>query len=181
MTHSELAKALRLARSTVTRDVAAGMPLDIRGAKEWRAEHKNISGEKTGPKTQREDESEKQGLPNWLRQEHRERLLSKQIQDLMWTNPRTANQDAQLAALRTKYELLADAVLNDHVDLIESAFNRRLFTSGGFTANEAPEKYVNALSEIVERWQEILDADDAECLPLDNHDNVVLVSESDYL
>jgi hypothetical protein len=69
MTRSELAKALRLARSTVTRDVAAGMPLDIRGAREWRAEHKNIVGEKTGPKTQeREDEKEKASLPNWLRQ-----------------------------------------------------------------------------------------------------------------
>jgi hypothetical protein len=80
----------------------------------------------------------------------------------MWTNPRTGNQDNLLAALRTKYELLADAVLNDHLDLIESALNRRLFTSGGFTANEAPEKYVNALSEVVERWQEILEVDDAE-------------------
>jgi hypothetical protein len=162
MTHSELAKALHLARSTVTRDVAAGMPLNIRGAKEWRAEHKNIVGEKTGPKTQEHEENEKGVLPNWLRQEHRERLLSKQIQDLMWTSPRTANQDNQLAALRAKYELLADAVLNDHLDLIEAALNRRLFTSGGFTPNEAPEEHVGALSEVVERWQEILEADDNE-------------------
>jgi hypothetical protein len=167
MTHLELAKALHLARSTVTRDVAAGMPTNIRGAKEWRAEHKNIVGEKTGPKTQEREEDEEKGktcLPNWLRQEHREKLLSKQIQDLMWTSPRTANQDAQLVALRAKYELLANDVLTDHIELIEAALNRRLFTSGGFTANEALEKYVNALSEVVERWQEILDADDKDAI-----------------
>jgi hypothetical protein len=160
MTHAELAKGLRLARSTVTRDVAAGMPLNIRGAREWRAEHKNIVGEKTGPKTQeREDESEKQGLPNWLRQEHRERLLSQQIRDLMWTNPRTANRDAQLVTLRAKYELLAASVLDDHLELVEAALNRRFLSCGGFSPDEAPERYVDALSELVEKWQGILDAE----------------------
>jgi hypothetical protein len=165
MTHAELAKALHLARSTVTRDVAAGMPLNIRGAREWREEHKNIVGEKTGPKTQEHEEHEEKErvqLPNWLRQEHRERLLSQQIQDLMWTSPRTANQDNQVVALRAKYELLADAVLSDHLDTIEAALNRRLFTCGGFSSDEAPEKYVNALSELVERWQEILETDEAD-------------------
>ena len=128
MTHAELAKALKLARSTVTRDVAAGMPLNIRGAKEWRAEHKNIVGEKTGPKTPHEEreENEQVGLPNWLREEHRERLLSQQIQDLMWTSNRTAAQDNQLVALRSTYELLANDVLTDHLELIEAALNRRL-------------------------------------------------------
>ena len=91
MTHSELAKALRLARSTVS-DVAAGTPLDIRGAKEWRAEHKNIVGEKTGPKTVEHEEEERVQLPNWLRQEHREYLLSKQIGDLMFKMSTTTNR-----------------------------------------------------------------------------------------
>jgi hypothetical protein len=159
MTHSELAKALKLARSTVTRDVAAGMPLDIRGAKEWRAEHKNISGEKTGPKTVEREDSEKQGLPNWLRQEHQERLLSEQIQNLMWTSPRTVNQDNQLVTLRAKYELLAASVLDDHLELVEAALNRRFLSCGGFSPDEAPERYVDALSELVEKWQGILDGE----------------------
>jgi hypothetical protein len=162
MTHSELAKALHLARSTVTRDVAAGMPLDIRGAREWREEHKNISGEKTGPKVQEPEEKERVQLPNWLRREHQEYLLSKQIQELMWTSPRTANQDKQLVDLRAKYELMAATVLDDHLDLIEAALNRRLFTCGGFNPDEAFEKYVNALSELAEKWQEINDVDDEE-------------------
>jgi hypothetical protein len=160
MTHAELAKALKLARSTVTRDVAAGIPLDIRGAREWREEHKNISGEKTGPKAQEHEEQERVQLPNWLRREHQEYLLSKQIQELMWTIPRTANQDNQLVALRTRYEVLADGGLNDHLDLIEAALNRRLFTCGGFNSDEALERYVNALSELAERWQEINDVED---------------------
>jgi hypothetical protein len=162
MTHAELAKALKLARSTVTRAVAVGMPLDIRGAKEWRAEHKNIVGEKTGPKTVEREEDERVQLPNWLRHEHREYLLSKQIGDLMFTIPRTANQDNQLTALRAKYELIADAVLDDHLDLIDAALTRRLLTCGGFSPDEATEKYVNALSELVEKWQELLDASDDE-------------------
>jgi hypothetical protein len=162
MTHAELAKELRLARSTVTRDVAAGMPLNIRGAREWRAEHKNIVGEKTGPKTQKHEEKDRVQLPNWLRQEQRERLLSQQIQDLMWTNPRTDHQDKQLVALRAKYDVLADEVLNDHLDLIEAALNRRLFTCGGFSKDEALDKYVNAVSELVERWQQIIEADEAD-------------------
>ena len=165
MTHAELAKALHLARSTVTRDVAAGMPLNIRGAREWREEHKNIVGEKTGPKTQEHEEHEEKErvqLPNWLRQEQRERLLSQQIQGLMWTSPRTVNQDNQLVALRAKYELLAADVLDDHLELIEAALNRRFFTCGGFSSDEAAEKYVGALSELVEKWQEVLDADDDE-------------------
>ena len=70
------------------------------------------------------------------------------------------NQDNQLVALRVKYELLADAVLVDHLELIEAALNRRLFTCGGFSKDEALEKYVNALSELVEKWQQVLDADD---------------------
>src|ERR1700747_2614018 len=163
MTHAELAKALHLARSPVTRDVAAGMPLNIRGAREWREEHKNIVGEKTGPKTQEHEEHEEKErvqLPNWLRQEHRERLLSQQIQDLMWTSPRTANQEKQLVALRAKYEVLAAAVVNDYLATIEAALNRRLFTCGGFSSDEAIDKYVGALSELVERWQEILEADE---------------------
>jgi hypothetical protein len=162
MTHAELAKALKLARSTVTRDVAAGMPLDIRGAREWREEHKNISGEKTGPKAQEHEEQERVQLPNWLRREHQEYLLSKQIQELMWTIPRTANQDNRLVALRARYEVLADGVLNDHLGLIEAALNRRLFTCGGFNPDEALERYVNALSELAEKWQEINDVDDVE-------------------
>jgi hypothetical protein len=144
MTHAELAKALHLARSTVTRDVAAGMPLNIRGAREWREEH---------------EERDVQ-LRNSLRQEHRERLLSQQIRDLMWTSPRTVNQENQLVALRAKYEVLAVDVLDDHVEVIEAALNRRLFTCGGFSKDEALEKYVNALSELVEKWQQVLDADD---------------------
>jgi hypothetical protein len=162
MTHAELAKELRLARSTVTRDVAAGMPLNIRGAREWRAEHKNIVGEKTGPKTQEHEEKERVQLPNWLRQEQRERLLSQQIQELMWTDPRTDHQDKQLVTLRAKYDVLADEVLNDHLDLIEAALNRRLFTCGGFSKDEALDKYVNAVSELVERWQQIIEADEAD-------------------
>jgi hypothetical protein len=161
MTHSELAKSLRLSRSTVSRDVAAGMPLDIRGAKEWRAEHKNIAGDKTGPKTVDREEDERVQLPNWLRQEHREYLLSKQIGDLMFTNPRTAYQDEQLTALRAKYELIADAVLDDHLDLIDAALHRRLLTCGGFSKDEATEKYLAGLVELVERWTKIL-ADDEE-------------------
>jgi len=56
-------------------------------------------------------------------------------------------QDNQLVALRAKYELLAAAVLDDHLDLIEAAINRRFFSCGGFSKDEAFEKYVNALSE----------------------------------
>ena len=160
MTHSELAKALKLARSTVTRDVAAGMPLDIRGARAWRAEHKNISGEKTGPKSEERDEIQRVAISQSDRTEHQERLLSKQIQDLMWTSPRTDYQDNQLVTLRAKYEVLAASVLEDHLELVEAALNRRLFTCGGFNSDEALEKYVNGLSEVVERWQEILDTDE---------------------
>jgi hypothetical protein len=160
MTHSELAKGLKLARSTVTRDVAAGMPIDIRGAKEWRAEHKNISGEKTGPKGVEREEDERVQLPNWLRQEHREYLLAKRIGDLMFTIPRSANQDAQLVALRAKYELIADAVLDDHLELIDAALTRRLLTCGGFSKDEATEKYLNGLTELVERWTEVLEEDE---------------------
>ena len=53
-----------------------------------------------------------------------------------------------MIALRSKYELLANDVLTDHLELIEAALNRRLFTCGGFTPNEAIEKYVSALSEL---------------------------------
>lgn len=35
-----------------------------------------------------------------------------------------------------------------------------LVTCPGFAEDEAFEKYVNALSELAERWQEILDTDD---------------------
>jgi hypothetical protein len=160
MTHSELAKALKLARSTVTRDVAAGMPLDIRGARSWREEHKNIGGEKTGPKTEERDEVQCVAVSQLDRRENQERLLSKQIQELMWTSPRTANQDKHLVELRAKYELLAADVLDDHLELIEGALNRRFFTCGGFSSDEALEKCVGTLSELVEKWQELLDADD---------------------
>jgi hypothetical protein len=140
------------------------MPLNIRGAKEWRAEHKNIVGEKTGPKTQHEEreENEQVGLPNWLRQEHREYLLSKQIGDLMLAIPRTANQDNELTALRAEYELIADAVLDDHLDLIDAALIRRLLTCGGFSKDEATEKYLAGPTELVERWTKTLaiEADD---------------------
>ena len=71
-------------------------------------------------------------------------------------------QDNQLVALRAKYELLAAAVLDDHLDLIEAAINRRFFSCGGFSKDEAFEKYVNALSEFAEKWQEIVDTDDDE-------------------
>ena len=50
MTHAELAKALKLSRPTISRDVKKGMPLDVSRAKEWRDEHKEFRGEKTGPK-----------------------------------------------------------------------------------------------------------------------------------
>ena len=72
MTHAELAKALKLSRP-ISRDVAKGMPVDVRGAKGWREEHKEFRGEKTSPKPKIEydDESEPQ-LPKWLRLELKE-------------------------------------------------------------------------------------------------------------
>ena len=78
----------------------------------------------------------------------------------MWTIPRTDYQDNQLVALRTKYELLAASVLDDHLEVIEAALNRRLFSCGGFSPDEALERYVNALSDLVEKWQEVLDRED---------------------
>jgi hypothetical protein len=85
MTHAELAKALKLSRSTVTRDVARGMPLNVRGAIEWREEFKDIRGEKTGPKTIDFDDEdyETPSVPRWVRHEHEEYLLSVGIHRLI--------------------------------------------------------------------------------------------------
>lgn len=58
MTHAKLARALKLSRPTISRDVAKGMPLDVRGAKKWRDENKLIRINKSGPKPKVEYESQ---------------------------------------------------------------------------------------------------------------------------
>jgi hypothetical protein len=58
MTHASLAHALKLSRPTISRNVKNGMPLDVEGAKLWRAAHVLYRGEKTGPKPKIEYELE---------------------------------------------------------------------------------------------------------------------------
>jgi hypothetical protein len=99
MTHAELAKALKLSRPTISRDVAKGMPLDVKGAKEWREEHKEFRGEKTGPKPKigYDDESEPQ-LPRFLLREIEEIRLTKRIAAM------DGNDGEKLVALRQEYD-----------------------------------------------------------------------------
>jgi hypothetical protein len=161
MTHAELAKALHLARSTVTRDVPQECRSTLEALKNGEPNTRTLWAKRLDRKrsTKEREENEQVGLPNWLRQEHREYLLSKQIGDLMLAIPRTANQDNELTALRAKYELIADAVLDDHLDLIDAALIRRLLTCGGFSKDEATDKYLAGLTELVERSLAI-EADD---------------------
>jgi hypothetical protein len=53
-------------------------------------------------------------------------------------------------------------VLQNHVKLIEDAFNRRLLTCPGFSEIEAVEKYFYALSDVVDKWQQVLESADDE-------------------
>lgn len=98
------------------------------GAKEWREEFKDIRGEKTGPKTvDCDDEPKKSRLPLWLLQEQQEYLLGYQICKLI------GSDDPKLPVLREEFEGLADIVLQNHLDLMDRALNRRLLVCPGFS------------------------------------------------
>jgi hypothetical protein len=159
VTHAELAKKLNLSRATVTRDVAKGMPLDVKGALEWREEFKDIRGEKTGPKTIERDEEQpnRARTPSWVQQEHQEYLLARQIVD-------SHGDDPKLPVLQQQYEEAAAIVLQNHVNLVDAAIKRRFMVCPGYAPNEAPEKYVSALVELADKWQEVLEATNEEVL-----------------
>jgi hypothetical protein len=150
MTHAELAKALRLSRPTISRDAAKGMPLDVQRAKEWREEHKEFRGEKTGPKPKIEydDEPEPQ-LPKWLRRERQEYQLAKQMARM------DANDGEKLLALRQEYDKAARLVQADYLDRIDRALSRRLLSTYG-EPDDCFESFVKELGELADKWQKIL-------------------------
>jgi hypothetical protein len=139
---------------TISRDVAKGMPLNIEGAKRWRDEHKEFKGEKTGPKPKIEYDDEPQ-LPNWLRRERQEYQISKRLA-LM-----DASDGEKLDELRLQYDKVARLVQADYLDRIDHALTRRLLSVYG-DPEDCFASFVNALSELVDKWQEVLDAEDDE-------------------
>ena len=155
MTHSELAKSLKLSRSTISRDVAKGMPLDIAGAKRWREEFKDIRGEKTGPKTIEHYDEPEQRLPKFLLREIEEVRLAKRIA------PMHASDGEKLVALRQEYDKVACLVQADYLDRLDCALTRRMLSTYG-GPGDCFESFVEALAELVEKWQEALHAGDEE-------------------
>jgi hypothetical protein len=152
MTHGELAKALNLSRPTISRDVKKGMPLNVRGAKEWREEHKTILGEKTGPKTiERYDEPQPQ-LPKFLLREIEEIRLAKRIASM------DANDGEKLVTLRQEYDKAARLVQVDSLNRIDRAVNRRLLSTYG-DPDDCFASFVRALVELADKWQEVLDVE----------------------
>ncbi len=155
MTHSELAKSLKLSRSTISRDVAKGMPVDIAGAKRWREEFKDIRGEKTGPKTIEHYDEPEQRLPKFLLLEIEEIRLAKRLA------PMDASDGEKLDALRAEHDKVARLVQVDYLFRIDNALTRRMLSTCG-DPDDCFASYVNALSELVDKWQEVLDAEDDE-------------------
>ena len=156
MTHAELAKALKLSRPTISRDVKKGMPLDVARAKEWRNEHKEFRGDKTGPKPKIEyDDEEEPQLPNWLRRERQEYQIAKRLAQL------DASDGAKLEELRAEYDKVARLVQADYLDRIDRALNRRLLSTFGHP-DDCLASFVDALSELSDKWQEVLDTEDDE-------------------
>lgn len=155
MTHGELAKALRLSRPTISRDVKKGMPLDVARAKEWRNEHKEFRGEKTGPKPKIEYDDDEPRLPRFVLREIDEIRLAKRIA------PMDASDGAKLDALRAEYDKVARLVQLDYLFRIDNALTRRMLSTCG-DPDDCLASFVNALSELVDKWQEVLDAEDDE-------------------
>jgi hypothetical protein len=152
MTHGELAKALKLSRPTISRDVKKGMPLSIEGAKEWRDEHKEFKGEKTGPKPKIEYDEPVPQLPNRLRRERQEYQIAKRLA-LM-----DASEGAKLNELRQEYDKVARLVQADYLDRIDCALNRRLLSTYG-DPDDCFESFVKALVELADHWQNVLDTE----------------------
>jgi transcriptional regulator with XRE-family HTH domain len=159
MTRKELSKALGLSPSQITRYVnEKGMPwpISVSEAKEWHDSVILDQGPKKDFYVSESDDRPKRSEPQWIRQERQEVLLAKEIAGL------DAKDGKKLELLRQQYEEVAAAVLINHLSLIDAAIQRRLLTCPGLSPDEAFEKYVNALSELVDKWQEVLDAEDDE-------------------
>jgi hypothetical protein len=155
MTRKELSKALGLSPSQITRYInEKGMPwpISVSEAKEW---HDSVILAQGPRKEYVEIERSERPEPQWIRQERRELSLAKQICGLLGDDPK-------LPKLRQQFEEAAAPVLQNHLDLIDAAIRRRLLTCPGFSPDEAFEKYVNALSELVDKWQDVVDAGDKE-------------------
>ena len=156
MTHAALAKALKLSRPTISRDVAEGMPLDVKGAEEWRDVHKEFRGEKTGPKPKIEydDELEPQ-LPKFVRRELKEYSIAKQISKL---DARDSRDRAKMDELRAEYDKIARLVQADYLDRIDCALNRRLLSTFG-SPDDCFESFVKDLVELADKWRDVLETE----------------------
>jgi hypothetical protein len=149
MTHAELAKALKLSRPTISRDVAKGMPLDGRGAQEWREEHKEFRGDKTGPKTIEYDEPEPQQLPRFLLREIEEIRLARRVVTM------DAKDGDKLDALRAEYDKVPRLVQADYLARIDHALTRRLLSVYG-SPDDCFESFVRELMDLADRWRKVL-------------------------
>ena len=125
----------------------------FRRAKEWRDEHKEFRGEKTGPKPKIEgDDDDRPQSPNWLRREQQEYQIAKRMCSV---------DGAKRDELRVEYDKLARLVQADYLVRIDSALHRRLLSTYG-DPEDCFASFVNALVELADRWQEILDEGDDE-------------------
>jgi transcriptional regulator with XRE-family HTH domain len=160
MTRKDLAKALGVSPSQITRYInekGMAFPISVSEAKEW---HDSVILDQ-GPRKAYVESDDKpkrseRPEPEWIRQERQEVLLAKEIAQL------DAKDGKKLESLRQQYEEVAAIVLLNHLDLIDAAIQRRLLTCPGFSPDEAFEKYVNALSGLVDKWQGVLDTEDDE-------------------
>jgi hypothetical protein len=152
-TASEIAKQIGVNKATLSKwRKREGCPPLEAGAEaiiEWH----DATFEDRGPKAlinyNDEPTKSKQSL------EDRELSLALQINKLDGGDP-------NLPVLRQKFEAVAEQVLQKHLDMIDRTLNRRLVTCPGFSPDEAFEKYVSALSDVADRWQEVIDAGDDE-------------------
>ena len=72
-----------------------------------------------------------------------------------------AGDGEKLDELRSQYDKVARLVQADYLDRIDSALNRRVLSTRGDT-EDCSANFVQALVELADHWQEILEAGDDE-------------------
>jgi transcriptional regulator with XRE-family HTH domain len=144
MTRKELALALHVSPSQITRYInEKGMPFPI-SASEARQWHDSVILDQGPRKEFVDEEPQKRSEPQWFRQERQEYQLAKRLVQLDSTSDK-------LDALPKQYDQLATAVLQSHLELIETAILRRFVST-----ETSPYEYVSALAGLVAKWQKIL-------------------------
>jgi hypothetical protein len=149
MTKKDLASALNVSPSQITRYIQEkGMrwPISVDEARSWHDSEILDQGPRKDWASESDHSSKRaeRPEPQWLKEEREEYLLAKQLATLDATGK-------NLGELRARYDKLASAVTQSHLELIEAAILRRFMST-----ETSPYEYVEAVAGLVAKWQKIL-------------------------